>query len=255
MDDCQLYERVHRLLIEEARLFAACSRRGRLFRWPGLVASVLGDTPDRSLFNWVVYQHLDALLERYDQLAGLYDEAGVRTWTVWTPPGDEAAAAALSGRGHRLDSQPLAMAADLARLRLPAAGDLDWYETRDPGLVARINDAAYGFPPPAFAAVMEDWQEGPWHAYVARLGDRPVGTLMACYAADGDCGISAVATLPASRGRGVATRLLAAVLREAQGRGLGTTSLQANRRGAPIYAALGYRNLGEMAMWGRHRDR
>jgi GNAT superfamily N-acetyltransferase len=172
---------------------------------------------------------------------------------VWVAPGDAAAAQALSVRGHRLDSQPLAMAADLASLRLPAADDLDWYETGDAALVARINDAAYGFPPPAFAAVMEAWREGPWHAYVACLDGRPAGALLACDGDNGDCGISAVATLPAARGCGVATRLLAAVLRGARRRGLHTTSLQANRNGARIYAALGYRNLGAMAMWGRHR--
>lgn len=254
MDDHQLYERVHRLLIEEACLFATCSRRGRLLRWPGVVASLLTDTPERSLFNWVVYEHLDALLERYDDLARCYDEAGVRAWTVWVPPGDAAAAQALNTRGHRLDSEPLAMAADLTSLRLPAAEDLDWCETRDAALVARINDAAYGFPPPAFAAVMAAWPEGPWRAYVARLDGRPVSALLACDGDGGDCGISAVATLPSARGRGVATRLLAAVLQGARCRGLRTTSLQASRSGARIYSALGYRNLGSMAMWGRHRE-
>lgn len=251
MNDRQLYERVHRLLIEETSLFAACSRRGRLLRRPGVIASVLTNTPERSLFNWVVYERLDALLECYDDIARSYEEAGVRAWTVWVPPGDAAAARAMNARGHRLDSRPLAMAADLHRLRLPPPKDLDWYETRDAGLVARINDVAYGFPPPAFAAVMDAWQEGPWHAYVARLDGQPVGALLACDGDNGDCGISAVATLPAARGRGVATRLLTAVLRRAQGRGLRTTSLQANHNGARIYAALGYRNLGAMEMWGR----
>lgn len=254
MDDHQLYQRVHRLLIEEASLFAACSRRGRLLRWPGVIASLLTGTRERSLFNWVVYEDLDALLECYGAVAAAYDDAGVRAWTVWVPPGDAAAARALCERGHRLDSQPLAMAADLARLRLPPADDLDWRETQDAALVAQINDAAYGFPPPAFAEVMADWRKGRWRAYVAHLNGRAVSALLACDGDNGDCGISAVATLPVARNRGVATRLLSAVLRGARHRGLRTTSLQANHNGARIYATLGYRNLGAMAMWGRHRE-
>jgi len=145
----------------------------------------------------------------------------------------------------------VAMAAEIADLALPDAGELDWAETRDLGLLGRINDSAYGFPPPAFEAVLDHWVETRWHAYIARLNGVPVGTVRAHLGEDGDCGISGVATLPEARGHGIATRLLAAVLREAQGLGMYTTSLQASPSGAKVYAALGYRELGIMGMWER----
>lgn len=133
------------------RLFARCSTSGRLVSRPGVVASVVTAAPDRSMFNWVVYERFDAMLEHYAAIVRVYQHAGVRAWTVWVDSGDAAAAArALSERGHKLDSQPIAMAAEIAGLILAATGDLDWSETRDAGLVARINGFAYGFPPPAF---------------------------------------------------------------------------------------------------------
>jgi GNAT superfamily N-acetyltransferase len=69
---------------------------------------------------------------------------------------------------------------------------------------------------------------------------------------DGDCGVSAVATLPEARGGRIASRLLSVALRAAQARGARTTSLQATSKGAPVYTALGYRDLGRMSMW-EHR--
>lgn len=253
MDDKALYARARDLLTEEARLFAVCSSSGRLASWPGVVASVVPAAPDRSMFNWVVYATLEVFLAHYPAIAQRYQDAGVRAWTVWTDP-DDAAAAALTQRGHILDSRPVAMAAEIADLVLPDPGDLDWSETRDMGLVGRINDSAYGFPPPAFEAVLDQWAETRWRAYVARLDGVAMGTVLAYEGENGDCGITGVATLPEARGHGIATRLLAAVLREAQGRGLLTTSLQASPSGAKVYAALGYRDLGTLGMWERRQD-
>ena len=253
MDDGIFYGRVRELLGEEARLFAACSSNGRMVAWPGVIASVVSAASDRSMFNWVVYEQLDALLAHYPSIAQTYADAGVRAWTVWVDPGDTDAAEALSKRGHLLDSQPVAMAAEIAALRLPETGDLDWTETRDMGLVGRINDNAYGFPPPAFEAVLVHWVETRWRAYIASVNGIPVGSVLANFAENGDCGITGVATLPEARGHGIATRLLTAVLGEARRRGMVTTSLQASPAGAKVYAALGYRNLGTMGMWERRQ--
>jgi GNAT superfamily N-acetyltransferase len=68
---------------------------------------------------------------------------------------------------------------------------------------------------------------------------------------DGDVAVSAVATLPAAQGAGIATRLLAVALGEARRRGAVTTTLQASPKGRPVYAKLGYRELGVMQMWER----
>jgi GNAT superfamily N-acetyltransferase len=254
MGNGDFYGRVRELLGDEARLFAACSSSGRMVEWPGVIASVVAAAPDRSMFNWVVHKGLDGLLVHYPAIAQTYADAGVRAWTVWVDPGDADAAEALSKRGHLLDSQPVAMAAEIAELRLPETADLDWIETRDMALVGRINDNAYGFPPPAFEAVLDHWAETRWHAYIASLNGIPAGSALAHFGENGDCGISGVATLPEARGHGIATRLLAVVLGEARRRGMVTTSLQASPAGAKVYSALGYRNLGVMGMWERRQS-
>jgi GNAT superfamily N-acetyltransferase len=214
-------------------------------------ASVVTAAPDRLIFNWVVYERFDAMLEHYAAIVRVYQHAGVRAWTVWVDSGDAAAARALSERGHKLDSQPIAMAAEIAGLILAATGDLDWSETRDAGLVARINGFAYGFPPPAFEAVFDHCPIPCGGAYIARLNGTVAGALLAREVANADRGISGVATLPEARGHGIATRLLAAVLRAAQGRGALTTALQASPFGAKVYTALGCRSFGGMGMWER----
>jgi predicted acetyltransferase len=68
---------------------------------------------------------------------------------------------------------------------------------------------------------------------------------------DGSAGIFAVATLPEARGRGLTTRLLGQALADARERGCSTSTLQATKRGAPVYDRLGYRSLGAIEMWER----
>ena len=63
-----------------------------------------------------------------------------------------------------------------------------------------------------------------------------------------------VATREAARGRGLATRLLAAALVEARGRGCATSSLQSSAMGERIYDALGYRPWFRLHMYERRRS-
>ena len=249
LDDAALLARNRRGLVAELALFAS-GRSARLARWPGVVASIAPATPDRSLFNGVAADDAAALAACYDALRDAYAEAGVRAFTVWVDPGDQALADACAARGHVLDSTPTAMGAPLDAIAAPPVGDLDWSETRDVALVARINDAAYSFPPPAWSAGIGGLPDG-WRAYVARLDGEVVGALMCFESPDGDVAISGVATLPAAQGHGIATRLLAVALAEARTRGAVTTTLQASSAGRPVYARLGYRDLGAMQMWER----
>jgi GNAT superfamily N-acetyltransferase len=62
-----------------------------------------------------------------------------------------------------------------------------------------------------------------------------------------------VATLPEARGRGLATALMSHALLEARERGCTTTSLQSSARGRPVYARLGYREIGVVQMWERRQ--
>jgi GNAT superfamily N-acetyltransferase len=70
---------------------------------------------------------------------------------------------------------------------------------------------------------------------------------------DGDCGIYLVATAPRQRGRGLATRLLAAALAEAAARGCATSTLQSSPQGRPIYEALGYEPQFALHLYERRR--
>ncbi|MBK9001563.1 MAG: GNAT family N-acetyltransferase [Myxococcales bacterium] len=253
MQNDELMRRVHTCLIAEAELWGAGSARARLERLPGVIAALSPAAPDRSLFNCVVPDSLAALEPAYPKLARAFADAGVRAFTVWVGPDDRAMADFLAARGHKLDSRPAAMAAAMSELAIPEAGDLDWEATRDLGLLARINDQAYGFPPPAFEAALTHWPpEGSWRGYLARVDGRPAACVIVYESPDGDCGVTGVASLPEARGRNLAGRLLGRALAEALKRGATSTSLQASPLGRPVYAKMGYRELGEMGMW-EHR--
>jgi len=246
-DDAALLARCRAGLLAELALFAT-GPGGRVARWPGVVASIAPSTPDRSLFNSVAPDDAAALAAVYDEVHAAYQAAGVRAFTVWVAPGERALAEVCAARGHVLDSSPIAMAAPLDEIVAPEIGDLDWSETRDLAEIGRINDAAYGFPPPAFAVALGALPAG-WHAYLARRGGETVGCALCHESDDGDVVVSGVATLPAAQGGGIATRLLAVGLAEARRRGAVTTSLQASPKGRPVYARLGYRDLGAKQMW------
>jgi predicted acetyltransferase len=67
----------------------------------------------------------------------------------------------------------------------------------------------------------------------------------------GDCYITFVATPPQARGKGVASDLMRAALREGLEEGCVTTTLEASAMGRPAYERLGYRPLGALKMWER----
>ncbi len=254
VDERQLYARVRDLLLREAAFFAGSSPTSRALRLPGIHGSIVPSAPDRSILNWVVYERLESLIRSHDAVAASYLDSGVRAWAVWTDPGDARAAAEMIARGYKLDAEPLAMAAEIAAMTLPPLDGLAWSMTRDLALVGRINDAAYRLPSPAFEASLTRWPAGSRRfACSAELDGRPVCVLMFDLTDAGDCGISSVATLPEARGRGLATRLLAAALREAARRGAVTTSLQSSPLGSGVYRRLGYRDLGTMGMWERRK--
>jgi GNAT superfamily N-acetyltransferase len=68
-----------------------------------------------------------------------------------------------------------------------------------------------------------------------------------------NCDITLVATLPEARGRGMAGALIRRALADARERGCRTTTLVATRLGYPVYARLGYRDLGRLQMWERRK--
>lgn len=212
-------------------------------------AAITPARPERSIVNAVVYEDAGALLASLDELAERYAEAGIRAWTVWVPGGDAGVAEALAAAGHLLDGRPREMGGTLAEMDLEPRLELEL--DPEPALVdvAEINEAAY------FASAGGAYF-GPALArfeavrYVARHDGRPASCL-AIVDADGDAYVALVATRPEAQRRGLAGELLRLALRQARGRGLETTTLEATAAGAPVYARLGYRDLGEIQMWER----
>ena len=227
-------------------------------RWvelPGVLASVVPVTPERSVTNSVLYESPERMIAASDELAWVYDEAGVRAWTVWVDASDRDVADALAAAGHVLDASPLAMAMELDGLDdSPPPVELDLVHHLGPAVLGRINDRAYGLSGDAFEAALSGWGDDPdRRLYFARRGGEPVSCMMTHDHA-GDCAIELVATLPEARGRGLAGALLHRSLVDAREHGCETTSLQATSAGAPVYERLGYRTLGTLQMWERRDE-
>jgi GNAT superfamily N-acetyltransferase len=234
------------------RLLGERSPGGEVFEHDGLLASIVPACPQRSIVNAVVYEAPGELADVRAQLRSRYERAGVRAWTVWVPESDEAARDHLHSGGHRLDASPRAMTLELSRLD-PAEGerDLEWERTLDTGLLAALNEAAYGLPAGELTQAMRALEKPPMLLYLARLGGRPASCLGALDN-DGDCGIYFVATAPEARGRGLASSLLRAALAEARARSCVTSSLQATKAGYPVYVRCGYEDQCAIEMW-EHR--
>jgi ribosomal protein S18 acetylase RimI-like enzyme len=221
---------------------------GGVLARPGLVACLCPPAARRSFFNAVVYTDGAALRGALDAIAAAYDGAGVDAWTVWVPEHDAETAAALQAAGSRLDAQPRAMAAPLDDIDTGRGAEgVDWRAVESLEAVSPIVGPAFGVTPEITLAAIAGLR-GQVRFLVAEDA-ACVGTLDV----GGDCGVYMVATRAEARGRGLATALMRQALLDARERGLETTSLQATAMGAPIYARLGYRDLGAIQMWERRR--
>lgn len=230
------------------RWLGSASATASVVQAHGVIGAVVPATPERSVFNSVVYPDAGALERALPELADAYATAGVHAWTVWVPRGDRAAAQLVERAGHSLDGEPAAMVADLGELQAPEQGDLDWSADASAADVARINDAAYGYAGQPFVRALEKLEY--LHAYVARV-DGVASCALVTAEHDGSAGVYFVATLPQARGRRLASRLLGRALLEARERGCANATLQATRMGAPVYERLGFRTHGQIEMWER----
>jgi GNAT superfamily N-acetyltransferase len=142
------------------------------------------------------------------------------------------------------------MVGALHEMALAPEGDLAWSCDSDLACLGALNESAYGFDSPAFRPAFALAPTSPSiRIYIARMAGEPASGLCVHDEPDGTLGVSAVATLPAARGRGLASRLLAVALREARGRGLTHTALVASSAGRGVYARLGYLDAGVREMW------
>jgi GNAT superfamily N-acetyltransferase len=226
---------------------------GSVWKREGVLAAMVPLAPERSVFNSVFYRDPETLLDSLDEIDASYAEAGVRAWTVWVPEADTETARALEAAGHKLDAEPHDMGMALADLREPEADpDLEIVERDDYAAMARINEAAYGYPAGDFEAV-ERASVPAMRIYFGVLHGTEVATL-AVATLRSDAIVAWVAALPEARGRGVSGRLLARALVDARAQGLETTTLQSTKLGFPVYAKLGYRDFGAVHMWEKRRE-
>jgi GNAT superfamily N-acetyltransferase len=242
---------VRESMVETWALMAEHSEGGRAVRRAGLMAAVVPATPERSVSNSVVYSDREALVASLDELAGIYADAGVNAWTVWVPEDDEEAARALAAAGHVHDASPRAMGAELARVERPDMDGVDWHRECDLETVGRVNDEAYGYTHPGgLRSVIETMPPDMLHAYGARV-DGEVAAVLVALDFGSDTEIAWVATREAAQGRGLATALMRQSMWDARERGQETTTLQATKRGAPVYTRVGYEDFGALHMWER----
>lgn len=233
------------------RVLAGGSEGGRLLELGDVQANVCPARPVSSIFNSIVYRTPEALEDALPELSQRYAEAGVEAWTVWVPPWDERAPSILEVAGYLHDASPMLMAAPIEELDLEPRTDLDLHPDPSWELLGRLNTLAWGYGPERAMEVGIGGVEDPaTRLYSARLDGEPVAILGA-RVHEGDCYFIFVATVPAAKGRGLASELMRLALREALGRGATTTTLEASPAGEPVYDRLGFRSLGRYGMWER----
>jgi GNAT superfamily N-acetyltransferase len=224
---------------------------GRPFEHEGVIAAIVPGLPDLAIANAAVYRDAGTLGSALPLLQQAYDAAGVRRSLCWVPPGDEDAHVALRAAGYAPDSEAPAMALDLAQL--PAEDDPpeDWTDSPEPEEIGQIVERSFGLADGSVGAALTGWLE-PATAYVARVDGRPASCLTIVREGP-DAGVFLVGTIPETRGRGLARRLLLHALHEARAAGASVSTLQSSRLGYPVYRRLGYVDLCRLGMWQRGR--
>jgi GNAT superfamily N-acetyltransferase len=238
------------------RGLVANSPTSSLFAHDGVVAAIVPTAPGRSFLNSVLTRDRDALALVLDDLAERYERAGVNAWTVWVPREHTSTAKLLEDAGHHHDAAPRLMALeDLAGFDGDELEGVQWTREPDARQFAAVIDEGFEMGGEGFLQAIEDRLEIPGaHLYLAQNEGEPAATAM-IIDAHGDAGAYAIATVPAARGRGLATGLLRQALSDARERGCSTSTLQATKAGFPIYDRLGYTNHGPIDMWERRKPR
>ena len=233
-----VYERGIETALRCWEAFARATPGAGLVRSHGVAAAVFPDEPERQVYNnAVLTRDLDAA-ERADAIEAMesaYSEAGVKEFAAWAHESDRAMQRELARRGYVVAERTRAMAIELDD-RLPDApeveqANLEWAEYVD----------RFGLPP----GLLADLDLSPFHLLVGRADEAAATTALA-FDWDGDCGIYNVTTLAHARRRALGSALTALQLRHARARGCATASLQATPMAEPMYAQIGFRDLGRI---------
>ncbi|HEX2102465.1 MAG TPA: GNAT family N-acetyltransferase [Solirubrobacteraceae bacterium] len=247
MDDATLRRRLWEGMLEAVRLTGRAAI-GSVHEVDGALAAVVPDVPGSSLLNVVAPRDAAAPALPVAALDETYRAAGLAKWGVWIDPArGPGAEAAARDAGLVLDTVTTQMGVGLDELHLddaPALAPLDL------ATVGMINDRAYGYDDRRFERLVGALPPDAGHA----LGiDADGGPASAVYAFDhdGNALVWLVATLPEARRRGLAGAAMRGALRAARDRGCTSTTLWSAGMARSLYAALGYRALGELHLWER----
>lgn len=238
LTDTELYRRGSATLLASWEEYARGAEEAKVLRLPGVAAAVFPIGPERDVYN-------NALLERglsaaarddaLDAMEAAYAAAGVGRFAAWVHESDAALRRAVERRGYTLDETTRAMGMALADLRLPKP-DVD---LGAPSWADALR--TFELPPD----LLRDADHSLFHLLVAREAGETVATALA-FDWDRDCGIFNVGTVERARRRGLGTALTVLQLHDAIARGCTTASLQATRIAEGIYAAVGFRDLGQI---------
>jgi GNAT superfamily N-acetyltransferase len=198
--------------------------------------------PERSVVNCAIPDRGADVEAIYDSLEQRF--ADVHAWTVWVPETETELAAFLESRGHELDADPAMMVLPLQGWQ-PPVEPADWQPATVEEL-AQVNEQAYPWRDGSMerAILNSAYDDVEFRLYITERA-----SVLGVNDCDGDAGVFFVATLPEARGRGLASRLLAAAMVEARDRGCEISTLQATKAGEPVYRRLGYESLGAIQMW------
>jgi GNAT superfamily N-acetyltransferase len=108
--------------------------------------------------------------------------------------------------------------------------------------VGAINDRAYGIGP-LFGPIAGRLRDDRMAAHGLLVDDRIACVAMTLTLGD-DLGLHYVATEAGYRRRGLATRLLTAVMQRGRADGMRTATLQASPDGLPVYRKMDFREVG-----------
>jgi ribosomal protein S18 acetylase RimI-like enzyme len=238
LTDADLYLRGAQTLLASWEEYARGATAAAVRRSPGVAAAVFPNQPERAVYNNALLQRDLAPAERADALDAMeaaYAAAGVTRFAAWVHESDQAMRGDLEGRGYTLNESTRAMGMSLDDIRLPRPqielGPPHWLE------YLRIIGVPPGF--------LSGADHAAFHVLVARLDGENVATAMSLDHGS-DCGIYNVTTLQRARRRGLGTALTALHMHDALARGCQTASLQSTPMAERVYAAVGFRDLGQI---------
>jgi ribosomal protein S18 acetylase RimI-like enzyme len=236
--DADLYDRGARTLAASWQACARGARRAAVIRPAGVAVAVFPDLPERAFLNNALLEHDLGPSQRARALTAMeaaYASAGISRFAAWVHESDQAMREDLAARGYTIGESTRAMGMVLSDIRLPRpAIELappDWAE------YLRVIDVA-----PNFARQAD---RSAFHVLIAAV-DGATAAAGAAFDHGDDCGIYNVATLEHARRRGLGTALTALLVHDAVARGCRTATLQSTPMAERVYAAVGFRNLGQI---------